>query len=144
MSYYFVLWHGLGWLALVFLGGFYALFDAVLPLSSQHLSAALAYVCSAPPCWFLGKYLRAHYTRMVKDKETGKKIRVRQPKHGLFFIPMHWLGVVFLVVGVGLVIDEAGKSQPPPHVALREAEPPSARTSNWVTFSPPSGDFHRE
>jgi len=134
----FILWHGFGWLTVVFLGGFYMLFEVALPSRSKDFVTALSYVCSSVPCWFVGRYFRDKYTTTFKNEETGERIRVRQPYHALFFIPMHFWAPLCLALGVFLLIypssDKLAGSDSRDSINL------AARPA-WNTFTSPAGDF---
>ena len=51
------------------------------------------------PVWFLGRYLNRRPGRVVIDKSTGEELELRT-KHDLFFIPMEYWGVLFVVGSV--------------------------------------------
>ena len=59
------------------------------------------YFCDS--CWFLGRCL-LRYQVTIKDKDTGQKIKVPQPYHALFWIPMNWSASIFVVLGVWILI----------------------------------------
>ncbi|HVU26832.1 MAG TPA: tetratricopeptide repeat-containing serine protease family protein [Verrucomicrobiae bacterium] len=101
---FIVIWHGFGLLVVAFIGCFYWLFNALLPLKSADLAVALSFICAAIPCWFVGRYLRDNHTTTVKNAKTGEKVRARQPYHALFFIPMHFWAPICMALGIYLLI----------------------------------------
>jgi len=105
------IWHGYGWLALLSVGLFYGLFEAIITPTmgktpaSQSAIAGLAYICSAIPCWFLEVFLRRKSnTQFVTNPQTGQQVRVKQPYHALFFIPLRFWAPIFFVLGIYLLI----------------------------------------
>ena len=57
---------------------------------------AVLLLVSAAICWSLGDYLRKRSDQVVIDKQTGKELVINQSHHTLFFIPMHWWGLILL------------------------------------------------
>ena len=53
----------------------------------------LGLALSSITCWFFHKSLLKRGTKTLLDKETGEDVVLR-PSHSLFFIPMHWWGVI--------------------------------------------------
>lgn len=114
---FFFIYHGFGWAVLLIPAIFYGAFEVILnvmdvdPKTAADLRVSLAFICASVPCWFLGRYC-LRYRRAVTDKETGAEIMVPQPYHALFWIPMHWWGPIFLVLGVFLLIYDAQHRSP--------------------------------
>ena len=61
---------------------------------------AVSLLVSAAFCWRLGDYLRRRSDRVVIDKETGREFIINQSRHTLFWIPMHWWGVILMVIAL--------------------------------------------
>lgn len=59
----------------------------------------VSFLAAAAICWFFGSYLRKRPGHVVIDKKTGEEITLRK-KHGLFFIPMRWWGVILGVIAL--------------------------------------------
>ena len=75
----------------------------------DNFTFAIALICSAIPCWLLGRYLLGYHAT-IKDKETAETVSVPQPYHALFWIPMHWWAPIFIVIGVSILIAGAQKT----------------------------------
>ena len=64
---------------------------------------------SSIACWFLHKSLMQKGTKILLDKETGEDVLFK-PSHTLFFIPMHWWGVIGGVVSSFVLFDGIKKT----------------------------------
>lgn len=56
-------------------------------------------------CWYLGRWIEVHELNKAKlliDPTTGQGVRIIS-RHDLFWIPVKWWAVVWLVVGMALV-----------------------------------------
>jgi hypothetical protein len=115
-----MVWRGFGWMIVFMPVPFIGIFSFLLAGRSENFLWGVAAICAGLPCWFLGRYLRDHYTKVVTDEATGQKVRVRQPFHDLFFIPMHFWAFILPVIGVATIASES---------------------LSWKTFASPGGDF---
>jgi len=128
----FVLWHGFGflvavfyWVALIATAGLCALFG-INDVADGRV-VAISFLLAAAPCWLVGRRL-LHRTVLARTA-TGDVVRVVQPHHALFFIPMHWWGIIFLTLGIiASAFNFGGR------LVLRQS-------AEWITFSPPAADF---
>ena len=117
MNYFFFIYHGYGWAVLLIVGGFCAAVEAIMEsrgyliTQSDNFPFAIALICASVPCWLLGRYLLGYHAT-VKDKETGQKIKVPQPYHALFFIPMHWWAPILIAFGVWALVANASGPRP--------------------------------
>ena len=69
---------------------------------------ALSMICAAILCGGLGYYLKEQEKKVLIEKDTGKEI-VEEPSHSLFFIKMHWWGVILFIIGVALLLTDLSK-----------------------------------
>jgi hypothetical protein len=130
----FILWHGFGFLVAVFYfvsliisGGLFALFG-INDVGDGRV-VAVSLLLAALPCWIVGRRLLHHI--VAARTPTGEIVRVVQPYHALFFIPMHWYGVIFGLFGlVAFVFNFA------PHQARSQ---PLSGNSNQI-ISPSASD----
>lgn len=53
-------------------------------------------------CWFLGRYLHRRPPTIKFDHATGREIAVK-PEHDFMFIKLEYWGVIFLLIGAGLL-----------------------------------------
>lgn len=65
-----------------------------------------ALLIAAALSWVVGNLLRKRTAQTVIDKVTGKERVLDRATHRLFFIPMHFWGVILGVIGVMLCIME--------------------------------------
>ena len=40
-------------------------------------------------------------------EETGERMVINNSNHSFFFVPMHWAGVVIVVIGIGVAVSDA-------------------------------------
>src|SRR5689334_16934977 len=100
-----LIWHGLGILVLPILFvsallcnlAFDSLFGAGY-YEAHKWTAGLALFVAAATCWFLGAYLNSRPPKVVIDKQTDQEL-ILLKRHALFWIPMHFWGLIFLVIG---------------------------------------------
>lgn len=106
-----IIWNGLGFLVAVI--GFGALLVTEIvseqiteddQFYQQHSWLILVGMTVAALLTFgLDKLLFRRKERVLIDQETGQKV-VFRPNHSLFFIPVRWWPVVFLILGVAFAI----------------------------------------
>jgi hypothetical protein len=104
-----IIWQGLGFLVAVIVfgcslaGNFISNATLGEGYYDQHKwPVALSLICSAPICWFLGRYLRAKSDRIAIDNATGKEFVINQSRHTLFFIPMEYWSPILIVIALVL------------------------------------------
>jgi hypothetical protein len=59
---------------------------------------------SALACWFFGNWLESRElknTKVAIDKESGQEIRLIS-RHDMFWIPIRWWSIIWLVAGLWL------------------------------------------
>ncbi|RRB02835.1 hypothetical protein [Larkinella rosea] len=95
-----IVWSGLGFLSAVIVIVCTAIFNSVLTSVSYHTSIGL--VVAAAINWWVGTNLNSGEGRLLKDEETGEMIRFKR-NHTLFWIPMQWWSVAFLLLAVSLI-----------------------------------------
>lgn len=96
-----IIWTGFGILIpVIFIlglaGGVYLeplMFDGGPDSGAGLILISLGLALSSITCWFFYKALVEKGTKTLLDKETGEDV-VFKPSHSLFFIPMHWWGVI--------------------------------------------------
>jgi len=96
-----VIWTGFGILIpIIFIlgvgGGVFlenSIFGDAQNSGTRAICFSLGLALSSITCWFFHKSLVKKGTKTLLDKETGEDV-VFKPSHSLFFIPMHWWGVI--------------------------------------------------
>ena len=96
-----VIWTGFGILIpIIFIlgvaGGVYLdtlIFDGEQKPGVELIFISVGLALSSIICWVLYKSLIKNGTKTLLDKDTGQDV-VLKPSHSLFFIPMHWWGVI--------------------------------------------------
>ncbi|EMI45749.1 hypothetical protein [Rhodopirellula sp. SWK7] len=106
-----VIWSGLGFLAGVITFAFLLLFNFVLDsqfgegyYSSHPWAIGTALILGGIVSSGVGFMLKGRSDRYVVDEETGERLVVNNSSHSFFFVPMHWAGIVIVVIGVGVAI----------------------------------------
>lgn len=109
-----VIWSGLGYLAAVITFGACLLaqlfFDDRFGAGyySSHLwTVGLGLFVGGAISSVVGFYLRARSDREVIDTKTGERLVINRSQHSLFFVPMHWAGVVIALIGLALALKDA-------------------------------------
>lgn len=74
--------------------------------STHRWTIGVAMIPAAVLCWLLGTYFRNLSAKPVIDKKTGQEMPPRPIVHSFFFIPMHYCGIVLVLIAVGLCIAE--------------------------------------
>jgi drug/metabolite transporter (DMT)-like permease len=108
-----IIWSGFGFLVVVFVFGAALLcnyvFDALWGkgyYSAHKWTIGVAMLIAAALSWGVGNLLRKRRAQTVIDKATGKEMVLDRATHRLFFIPMHFWGVILGVIGIVLCIME--------------------------------------
>ena len=108
-----VIWSGHGYLAAVFI----FVCSLIANLITNHLTSSenfwdenswpfgIAMIIAAPLCWFAGKMLYKSGSKTLIDPETNKEIIIN-PSHTLFFIPLHYWGVLCIIFSIISFIKE--------------------------------------
>jgi drug/metabolite transporter (DMT)-like permease len=108
-----IIWSGLGFLVVIFFFGAALLcnlaFDAAWGegyYSAHQWTIGVAMFIGAALSWVVGNLLRKRTAQTVIDKATGKEIVLDHGAHRLFFIPMHYWGLILGCIGVVLCVME--------------------------------------
>jgi hypothetical protein len=107
-----ILWKGWGILALLIPAALVAGGDTVLQdvMGSQYNSPvvkALLLFLSAAAVWMAGRKLNSTPVKNLIDPETGKVVGIKQA-HSMFWIPMQWYAVIWVIAAVVVYIKESG------------------------------------
>lgn len=102
-----VIWTGWGFLVLVILLGASLgtelVTEALMGDDQFYQRAAwplaLAFALAGIATWYVGIWLRRRGARVVIDKTTGQELTIGG-SHTLFFVPMHYWGIVLLALAV--------------------------------------------
>jgi hypothetical protein len=74
-----------------------ALFGSPTAERYEEMLVAIAILLSIPIVWLTGSRINsAKHTRILIDQQTGQEV-VFGPRHSLFFIPMQYWALIFLV-----------------------------------------------
>ncbi|WP_019637128.1 hypothetical protein [Paenibacillus fonticola] len=103
-----IIWKGWGILNVVVFGIVLAIVQGILSAiglgeTDSQLPLALIFIVSGMIIWFLGKALNANSGKILVDPETGEQYRMGT-QHSLFFIPMHYWGLIGLVLGLYFIV----------------------------------------
>lgn len=109
-----VIWSGLGFLVAVITFGSCLLFNFLLDAqfgegyySSQQWAIGAALIVGGIVSSGIGFTLKGRSDRHVVDEATGERMVINNSNHSFFFIPMHWAGVVIVVIGIGVAVSDA-------------------------------------
>lgn len=73
--------------------------------TTHRWTIGVAMVPAAVLCWLLGKYFKKLNSQKAVDA-TGREVEVNGSEHSFFFIPMHYCGIVLLLIGAALCVAE--------------------------------------
>ncbi len=106
-----VIWSGLGFLAGVITFAFMLLFNVLLDsqlgegyYSSHRWASGTALIFGGIASSAVGFALKGRADRHVIDEATGERFVISNSSHSFFFIPMHWAGLVIVVIGIGIAM----------------------------------------
>jgi hypothetical protein len=107
-----VIWKGWGILALLIPAVFIAGGDVLLQeiLGAQYDSPvvkALLLLVSAAAVWVAGRKLNGVPVKKLIDPETGKTVAFKTV-HSIFWIPMEWYAVLWVIAAVVVYMKESG------------------------------------
>jgi hypothetical protein len=68
---------------------------------------ALLLLASAAAVWVAGRKLNGAPAKNLIDPETGEVVGIK-PVHSLFWIPMQWYAVLWIIAAVVVYVKEAG------------------------------------
>jgi hypothetical protein len=136
-----IIWRGWGWLALVVFAIVSVAFDEAtnawfaVPAGEHYRDAhpwasLLGGLITSAACWYLGKWLEARElakAQVVIDKETGQEMRLIG-RNDMFWIPVKWWSVVWLVITVFMVIPREKVELTYPRTLWRDFETRHAET----------------
>lgn len=96
-----IVWTGLGILTLIVCGLGTLIISSILEYFGvpSGLSTSIGFFISAILNWFLGKKLNGQKGKILKDEKTGELFEYKE-KHTLFWIPMEYLSVVYVIVAI--------------------------------------------
>ncbi len=109
-----VIWSGLGFLVVVITFGSCLLFNFLLDAqfgegyySSNRWAIGATLIVGGIVSSGIGFMLKGRSDRYVVDEETGERMVINNSNHSFFFVPMHWAGVVIVVIGIGVAVSDA-------------------------------------
>ena len=109
-----VIWSGLGFVVAGITFGSCLMFNFLLDAqfgegyySSHQWAIGAALVVGGIVSSGIGFTLKGRSDRYVVDEETGERMVINHSNHSFFFIPMHWAGVVIVVIGIGVAVSDA-------------------------------------
>ncbi|QPF92589.1 hypothetical protein [Bradyrhizobium commune] len=97
-----ILWSGLGILTVLFaLGGAMlgSALHGLIPALSDQVGVAIGLLAAAAVNWWVGFRLNSRPGRELIDPKTGGRVMLRR-RHTLFWLPMQYYSVLFLLVAV--------------------------------------------
>lgn len=111
-----IIWSGLGFLVLVFVFAASFLRNLLVDWQfgegyyRQHLWAfGFALALGGAVSFAVGRLLKNRNDREVIDVKTGERMTINLPQHSIFFIPMHWAGIVLILLGIGTAIYDVSR-----------------------------------
>ncbi|MBS9773601.1 MAG: hypothetical protein KGV59_00370 [Tenacibaculum sp.] len=97
-----IIWSGRGFLLVLVLFASFVFCGFVLPPEmAKYIFVFSAYITGLFG-WFFGKKWNIKNERNLIDEETGERIKIRN-QHTLFWIPMQYWGIIFLILGTVLL-----------------------------------------
>lgn len=106
-----IIWTGWGFLVLVFLFAASFLMNLITDWQfgegyyHEHLWAfGIALILGGVISSAVGFFLKKRNDREVIDVKTGERMIVNMSQHSIFFVPMHWAGIVLVFLGIGTAI----------------------------------------
>lgn len=106
-----IIWSGLGFLVVVFVFGSCLLWNFALDAqfgegyySSHPWAIGAALMVGGVISAIFGFFLKSRNDRDVVDVQTGEPLVINQSQHSLFFVPMHWAGVLIATIGFGIAV----------------------------------------
>lgn len=108
-----IIWSGFGFLAAIipflFLLSAQLIAEAVTSnpniYQENMIPRALALLIAGPIVYLLGKWLNNRKLKTYIDKETGKELTTKG-RHSLFFIPIQYWGIIFIIGAIFYIIIE--------------------------------------
>jgi len=106
-----VIWSGLGFLVAVITFGACLIANFVLDAqfgegfyASHPWAIGAALFVGGIVSSGVGFMLKGRSDRFVVDEQTGERLVINSSNHSLFFVPMHWAGLIIAVIGVGVAV----------------------------------------
>ena len=132
-----LIWSGSGILVLVIVGVcvfFSNIFTGQLAADPDYFDLhgwpmGAGILAAAVICWFLGRHLRASGAQTLIDPNTRQPVTFYR-RHTLFFIPMHWWGLILAFIALPMLGTHKTPeqlSQDRRESALRKQEKAAAR-----------------
>jgi hypothetical protein len=66
---------------------------------THHWPLATALIAAGTIVWTLGVWWRTEPGRRLVDADTGEAVEIPPRRHTFFFIPLHWCGIVVMLIG---------------------------------------------
>ena len=98
-----IVWSGRGALSVLVLIASFVLFNSIIPRAYSDYAFVLSFFSAGAFSWFMGKKWNDAGPKVLIDKATGKEIQL-EPNHSLFWIKMHYWGIIFGILGVVVLI----------------------------------------
>lgn len=93
-----VIWTGKGIAALLFVAIGYGITASLINTgSNEDLEIAYSMLIASPLTFFVGRYWNR--PRVILDPQTQQEVLFK-PKHSVFWIPMQYWGIIFLIIGI--------------------------------------------
>lgn len=97
-----IIWTGRGIVAGIIMSFSY-MFFSMLGVNDDNLASAYGLLLAAPITYIVGRYWNA--PKPAIDPNTGEEV-MWKPNHTLFWIPMQYWGVIFLVIGLIVIMTD--------------------------------------
>lgn len=96
-----VIWSGLGILTVVI--GFAGIMCSHWLFGNSHIADSIFLFLAAVANWFLGVKLNSSQSRVYRDESTGELVHLKR-NHTLFWVPMQWWSVAFVIGSLMLLL----------------------------------------
>lgn len=96
-----LIWSGWGLLSVVI--ALVCVFIAVPFFDTTPIIGSLVFLLGAGANWVLGTKLNSRGQVMI-DPETNEEVFVKSGTSSLFFIPMQWLSILFVLFAIALLL----------------------------------------
>ena len=93
-----VIWTGRGIVALLFVAIGYGITASLINTGGKEdLEIAYSLLIASPLTFFVGQYWNK--PKLMIDPQTQQEV-LYKPKHSVFWIPMQYWGIIFLLLGI--------------------------------------------
>ena len=100
-----IIWSGRGILSVLVLIISIIACIYILPKECADYGFAVSFLVAGLFSWFFGKRWNSSQ-RILKDEKTGQRI-VLKNRHTLFWIPMQYIGYIFILVGIVILFQSS-------------------------------------